>query len=187
MYALCMLSWTHPSPCVGRPIVIGFGARHRKGEPSLEDKLHHAIGLLVSAEMRCGDFDGFTIICDLRGLGWGNVDYAFTKQMIEVLELHFPERLGAFFVVNSGWLFTVIWKVIRVSYHQHTTVVVLPCRLCSPALIAPLVVVGLSSLVSVWFVFLSLSLLPHARCSRGWTRGPLRKCMCSRATANRSS
>ena len=121
--------WWRESDAFGRPVCLGWAARHLKSFPALEEKLDHALWALESGAARCAAHERyaeggapsyFVVLADLTGLGMANVDYAFFQEMINVMQQYYPERLGAFYVCNAGWLFSVIWKVVKPWLDKRT-------------------------------------------------------------------
>ena len=121
--------WWREPDVFGRPVLLGWAARHLKNFPSQEEKTNHAMWALETATERCranplsregGPASYFVVLGDLSGLGMANVDYGFFQNMINLLQQYYPEQLGAFYVCNAGWLFNVIWKVVRPWLDKRT-------------------------------------------------------------------
>jgi hypothetical protein len=53
------------------------------------------------------------IVFDLAGFGLGNMDYQFMKFMIHMLQNYYPDTLGVAYVVNSPWLFSGCWAMLK--------------------------------------------------------------------------
>ena len=53
------------------------------------------------------------VIFDLEGFGMKNMDYAFTKFMINMLQNHFPDSMGVCLILNSPWLFRACWSILK--------------------------------------------------------------------------
>jgi len=53
------------------------------------------------------------IIFDLNGFSLRNMDYQFMKFMIHILQNYYPDTLGVALVLNSPWLFSGCWAVLK--------------------------------------------------------------------------
>lgn len=116
--------WYSERDLFGRPVCLGWAGRHLKYWPSLQEKIDHALWCIESGSRRCTAVDGpasyFVVIADLSDLGMDNVDYPFFQEMINLLQSYYPERLGAFYICNAGWLFSVVWKIVKPWLDKRT-------------------------------------------------------------------
>lgn len=74
--------------------------------------------------------DTFFNIMDLAGGGaahWKVLEYA--KPMTFVDQNYYPERLGAFYIINAPWMFPVVWKVVKswLDPRTQSKVSIYPC------------------------------------------------------------
>ena len=53
--------------------------------------------------------DQFVGIFDLDGFGYSNMDMVAVKALVRLLELAFPERMGAVYIINEGWVFWAMY------------------------------------------------------------------------------
>ncbi|KXZ52707.1 hypothetical protein GPECTOR_8g102 [Gonium pectorale] len=99
----------------GRPIVLGVGARHRKFETK-DDALAfctYALDTAVAIGDSHEDWDGkFTGVFDLRNLSVKNADLTALTVMFELLQNHYPERLGRLFLYEAPMAFYAIWRAV---------------------------------------------------------------------------
>merc|ERR1711965_710307 len=55
-----------------------------------------------------------TLIFDLNGFSvWKNMDYEFTKYMIDTLQDFYPETLDKCLIVDAPWVFRACWVIIK--------------------------------------------------------------------------
>lgn len=57
----------------------------------------------------------------ILGFSLSNMDYGFVKQLIWLLSRRYPERLGKCLIVNSPFIFTGCWALIRLWLHEVTS------------------------------------------------------------------
>merc|ERR1711934_98251 len=53
------------------------------------------------------------VIYDMNGFGLKNMDYTQVKAQIRILETYYPESMGMTLIVNSPWLFSACWRLIK--------------------------------------------------------------------------
>merc|ERR1712137_288245 len=53
------------------------------------------------------------IVFDLGGFSLRNMDYQFMKFMIHMLQNYYPDTLGVALVLNSPWLFSGCWAILK--------------------------------------------------------------------------
>uniref|UniRef100_A0A7S4ISL5 CRAL-TRIO domain-containing protein n=1 Tax=Vannella robusta TaxID=1487602 RepID=A0A7S4ISL5_9EUKA len=53
------------------------------------------------------------VIYDMNGFGLSNMDYTQVKTQIRILESYYPESMGLTLIVNSPWLFSACWRLIK--------------------------------------------------------------------------
>ncbi|KAK2973832.1 hypothetical protein RJ640_011760 [Escallonia rubra] len=96
---------------IGRPIVVGFGARHK--HTSLEE---FKAFVTYSLEKICARMPGgqekFVCIGDLAGWGYANSDIRGYLAALSILQDCYPERLGKLFIVHVPYVFMTAWKVV---------------------------------------------------------------------------
>jgi len=62
----------------------------------------------------------FSAIFDFAGFGRSNFDVAILKSILNFLDRSFPERLGKLYIINTGWLFWVLWKIVTPFIPKRT-------------------------------------------------------------------
>lgn len=56
----------------------------------------------------------FLVIVDLTGLSWNTCPpFKVMSKIIGLLKRHFPYRLHAMYIVNVGFIFDAVWKLIK--------------------------------------------------------------------------
>jgi CRAL/TRIO domain/CRAL/TRIO, N-terminal domain len=109
--------WWRHRDVYGRPVMLGFGERHLAAFPTLQEKVDHALWCLESGIQRATEQDGvasqFVVLADIANLGMKNIELEFFKIMIDVLQNHYVERLGGFYITNAGFIFSTVWRVVR--------------------------------------------------------------------------
>ncbi|KAJ3018628.1 hypothetical protein HKX48_002772 [Thoreauomyces humboldtii] len=56
-----------------------------------------------------------SLICDLDGVGLGNVNFEMIPLFLDLFNHHFPQTLGTVYVLNYGWLHSGIWSVLKAA------------------------------------------------------------------------
>ncbi|KAI5083996.1 hypothetical protein GOP47_0000165 [Adiantum capillus-veneris] len=97
----------------GRPIGVILATRHITSERNLEEfKRFVVYGFDKAVASLQGDQEKFVLIADLKGYGYKNMDVKGYLSILEILQDHFPERLGKFYILHVPSLFWVAWKVV---------------------------------------------------------------------------
>ena len=62
------------------------------------------------------------VIWDLQGLSYWPSPAAFSvfKRVTQISQDHYPETLGAHFIINSPWIFGPIWKIAKPMLDPNT-------------------------------------------------------------------
>jgi len=53
------------------------------------------------------------LVFDMRGFGMGNMDFPLVKFLADTLQTHYPEVLAHTYVVDSPWIFSTCWTMIK--------------------------------------------------------------------------
>ncbi|XP_038896447.1 patellin-4 [Benincasa hispida] len=95
----------------GRPIVVGFGNRHKQG--NIEEFIRYVIFVLekISSRMPSGQ-EKFVCIGDLQGWGYSNSDIRGYRASLSILQDCYPERLGKLYIVHVPYIFMTAWKMV---------------------------------------------------------------------------
>jgi len=62
-----------------------------------------------------------SVVFDLEGIGFRNLDLKFTAFFISMLEKNYPESLGVAYVMNAPWIFWSTWPVIKALLPPNTS------------------------------------------------------------------
>lgn len=58
--------------------------------------------------------DSWTVIMDLKGLGWSHKELMkFTQIISQIDQDYYPERLGQMFIVNPPWIFNALFAIVK--------------------------------------------------------------------------
>ncbi|KAI5083994.1 hypothetical protein GOP47_0000163 [Adiantum capillus-veneris] len=95
----------------GRKIMVLLGARHLTSDRDLGEFERFGIFLLDKLSSLSGDLDKFVGVIDMKGIGYRNMDIKGFLSGLEILQDHYPERLGKLFFVHCPSLFWVIWRI----------------------------------------------------------------------------
>ena len=93
---------------------------HNAYERDLEKFTRFIVYILEKACKKCFDdvIDNLCVVFDLDGFSYSNMDYQFTKNLIWLLSRHYPERLGTCLVLNSSYLFSSCWMMVKPWYSK---------------------------------------------------------------------
>ena len=107
--------YTNGNDSDGRPILY-FKVRKNSGNEDMKtylDMLMYSVEMIdrLSVDLTSGEF---VCILDLDELSFNNCPpVTVMKEAISLLKRHYPYRLHAIYVVNSGIVFTTIWKLLK--------------------------------------------------------------------------
>ncbi|KAJ0103312.1 phosphatidylinositol transfer protein 3-like [Pistacia vera] len=105
----------------GRPIVVGFGGRHKPNEGSIEEFKRFVTYSLekICAKMPKGQ-EKFVCIGDLDGWGYASSDIRGYVACLSILQDCYPERLGKLYIVYAPYIFMTVWKVVYPFIDNNT-------------------------------------------------------------------
>ncbi|KAJ4720336.1 random slug protein 5 [Melia azedarach] len=118
---------THKKLCMqgfdkkGRPIVVGFGGRHKPSDGTLDDFKRFVVYSLdkICARIPKGQ-EKFVCIGDLEGWGYSSSDVRGYLACLSILQDCFPERLGKLYIVHSPYIFMTVWKAVYPFIDNNT-------------------------------------------------------------------
>lgn len=97
----------------GRPIGIILAVRHETCDRDLEEfKRFVVYGFDKAVSSLSGDQEKFVLIADLEGWTYRNMDIKGYLAILDILQDHFPERLGKLFMIHVPYLFWGAWKMV---------------------------------------------------------------------------
>ncbi|XP_030517396.1 phosphatidylinositol transfer protein 3-like isoform X2 [Rhodamnia argentea] len=98
---------------MGRPIVVGYGARHNPSKGSLEEFKRFVVYSLDKICSRMpGGQEKFVCIADLEGWGYKSSDVRGYLAALSILQDCYPERLGKLFLIHVPYIFMTAWKMV---------------------------------------------------------------------------
>ena len=102
----------------GRPVVLVFARLHDASTRNLDELTRFIVYIIETAVAKCDEsvIDNICILFDLKEFGLNNMDYGFVKQLIWLLSRRYPERLGKCLILNSPFVFSGCWLVIKLWY-----------------------------------------------------------------------
>ncbi|KAI8813339.1 CRAL-TRIO domain-containing protein [Cladochytrium replicatum] len=98
----------------GRPIGYIHVRLHDKYKITMELSKRMAIVLLEAGrQLLRPPVTSATLIFDMANFGLTNMDYNYVSFLLQTMEAHYPESLGAALILNAPWIFTGCWQIIR--------------------------------------------------------------------------
>ena len=52
-------------------------------------------------------------VSDFFGFSYGDMNPAMAKQFVDLSAVHYPERLGAYLVIDAPYIFEGLWKLVK--------------------------------------------------------------------------
>ena len=107
----------------GRPILLLTVRNHDKYDSDHEALFKYFLNRMEAisniAEEKAFD-KKLVLIFDLKGFSMKNMDYKFVKELLHVLMVYYPERIGMCFIIHYPWIFLGCWKLIRLWMNEVT-------------------------------------------------------------------
>lgn len=98
---------------INRPIGVILAARHDSFQRDLEEfKRFVVFGFDKAVSSLSAGQEKFVLIADLQGWSYRNMDIKGYLSILQILQDHYPERLGRLFMIHVPYLFWGAWKVI---------------------------------------------------------------------------
>ncbi|KAJ4810171.1 Sec14p-like phosphatidylinositol transfer family protein [Rhynchospora pubera] len=106
---------------VGRPIVVGFAAKHDYSKRNMDEFKRFVAYFLdkACARMPSGQ-EKFICIADFKGWGYSHCDIRAYIAALEVMQNYYPERLGKVLLINVPQIFMKTWKVVYPFIDKNT-------------------------------------------------------------------
>jgi len=98
---------------LGRPIVVFRAAKHDPNSDFLETLKLVVYVIERALEDLNGDVQDCVLVYDLRDWERKQTDNRTVKLLLEMVQAHYPARIGLLLVVSAPWYFRVVFKVIR--------------------------------------------------------------------------
>lgn len=105
----------------GRPIGVMMLSKHFPSKGNFDECKRYMVFTLdkLCSRMNEGQ-EKFTIIADLDGYGYCNIDVRASIASISILQDYYPERLGKVFIIHVPYVFMTMWKVISPFIDKNT-------------------------------------------------------------------
>ncbi len=98
----------------GRPSVFIHAGRHNKNERDIEEIRMLIIYTLEGLLKRTKPDEERMVICfDLSEFSFTCMDYEVLKLLVNILQYNYPETLNVALVINSPFIFSACWAIIR--------------------------------------------------------------------------
>eukprot|EP00244_Chara_vulgaris_P011738 TRINITY_DN5924_c1_g1_i1.p1 TRINITY_DN5924_c1_g1~~TRINITY_DN5924_c1_g1_i1.p1 ORF type:complete len:359 (-),score=61.19 TRINITY_DN5924_c1_g1_i1:25-1101(-) len=113
----CLQGWDKQ----GRPLVVVQLAKHKASKRSLEEVKCTTVYCAdkICASMKPG-LEQFSVIVDLAGVGYKNLDLSATHAVFHLLQAYYPERLGKIWIINVPYIFHAFWKMVTPFLYRRT-------------------------------------------------------------------
>jgi len=96
-----------------RPVCYIFARLHSKSNSVHEEVCRLTIFMFEKLRKSLQSPLGrATVLIDLRGFGYDNMDYSFCKFLFDCLSTKYPEGLGLCLLAEAPFLFSACWKII---------------------------------------------------------------------------
>lgn len=98
----------------GRPANFVFAHRHNKNDRDITQvRLLTIWALEALRKSTKPDEERFTIAFDLSGFSLQCMDYDAVKQLIQILQSHYPDTLENLYVIDAPFIFSACWAIIK--------------------------------------------------------------------------
>eukprot|EP01038_Epipyxis_sp_PR26KG_P012869 gene12869-17245_t len=98
----------------GRPCVNIFVAKHNKNDRNMEEMRFLIIAMLEQALKLTNPIEERLVICFyLNDFSMNCMDFEVVKLLIDILQYNYPETLSVALIVNSPWVFSGCWQIIK--------------------------------------------------------------------------
>jgi len=107
----------------GRPVVYVRVRFHKRRQTDQSEFQRYLVFLMEQSrvlKVLHGPTESATVVFDMRDFSMENMDYSFTKFLVDVTTTRYPETLGAGLVVDSPVIFWACWKIIKPWLDQRT-------------------------------------------------------------------
>ncbi len=98
----------------GRPVAFVIAGRHDKNNRDISEINRFIIYLIETIiKMSNPDEETYSIVFDLSSFSLQCMDFESVRLLIDILQVNYPDVLGRAYVVNSPFIFSACWSVIR--------------------------------------------------------------------------
>lgn len=105
---------------LGRPLVFLI-PRHENSKDYVNNVRLVVYVLERAIQQMDEGVEQIVLMMDFKGYSRGNsVPLGVAREVLSILSNHYPERLGAAFMIDTPWLFSLFWKAISPFIHPVT-------------------------------------------------------------------
>jgi hypothetical protein len=98
----------------GRPTIFVSAHKHNKYHRNLEELQMLIIYTMEEILKKARPEEERIMICfDLSGFSLSCMDYDAVKLLVNILQFNYPDTLHLALVINSPWMFSACWAIIR--------------------------------------------------------------------------
>jgi len=98
----------------GRPANFVYARRHNKNDRDIHQVRLLTIWALETLRKHTKpEEERFTIAFDLGGFSLQCMDYEAVKQLIQILQSHYPDTLESCYVIDAPFIFSACWAIIK--------------------------------------------------------------------------
>ena len=107
----------------GHPIIYLRAGLHDTSKVEVEETKRFVIFVLEHALHLTGHTNEskFVVIADFADFGYAGFDREAVNFILKMLSLNYPERLRQLYIVNEGWLFWCLWKLVGPFLDERTS------------------------------------------------------------------
>uniref|UniRef100_A0A453MIA9 CRAL-TRIO domain-containing protein n=2 Tax=Aegilops tauschii TaxID=37682 RepID=A0A453MIA9_AEGTS len=98
---------------LNRPMAYLYGARHFPAHHDLGEFKRYVAYVLdkICTRLPVGQ-EKFAAVIDMKGWGYANCDLRGYVAALEIMQGHYPERLGRVFLIHVPYMFMAAWKMV---------------------------------------------------------------------------
>lgn len=106
----------------GRTVFIVLAKQQEKGRPEETKRFicYTLDNAIAAADPVRNELGQFLCLFDLSGLRMKNLDVGALQAVFEVLQQHYPERLGELWFLNAPFIFWSLWRVVSPFIQANT-------------------------------------------------------------------
>ncbi|KAK7067348.1 hypothetical protein SK128_010312 [Halocaridina rubra] len=100
---------------LNRPIIYVAVRNHSFRNRDIDDMTQFIVYMLESACSKCLDdeLDNLCILYDMGDFSLQCMDYPLVRVLFDILQAHYPERMGVCIILNAPYIFSACWAIIK--------------------------------------------------------------------------
>ncbi|XP_042870653.1 CRAL-TRIO domain-containing protein C3H8.02-like [Penaeus japonicus] len=105
-----------------RPVIYVAVRNHSIYNRDTSDMTQYIVYFLEEACKKCieDEIDNLCILFDMKNFSLSCMDYPMLKTLFEIMQDHYPERLGVCLILNAPFIFSTCWPIIRAWLDENT-------------------------------------------------------------------